>query len=141
MTGAIPRTRQVASLALALCAALSLLLSCSEPEQKGIRSVTQEEIVGSLGTAEAPLVLDVRTKQEFKSGHLPGALWIPVGELADRMEEVRQTSQGREVVVYCERGGRAMRAGQGLLDAGFQQVGHLDGDMAAWRSENRPIER
>lgn len=141
MTRTTPQARRGARLALALGAALSLLLACSAPEQNGIRLVSQDEIVTSLGTAQAPLLLDVRTKQEFKSGHLPDALLIPVGELPDRLEEVRQASGGREVVVYCERGGRALKAGEHLMNAGFQKVGHLDGDMAAWRAGKQPTER
>jgi rhodanese-related sulfurtransferase len=141
MTRTIPQPRRAAGLALALGAALSLLLSCSAPEKNGIRSVSQDEIVASLGTAQVPLLLDVRTKREFNNGHLPDALLIPVGELSERLEEVRQASEGREVVVYCERGARALKAGRDLVSAGFEKVGHLEGDMAAWRTENRPIER
>jgi len=140
MIGTNARTRRGTRLALALSMALSLLPSCDEPQQSSIRSVPQAEIVESLGTGKAAFVVDVRSRQEFNSGHVPGALLIPLTELPARLEEVREASQEREVVVYCERGGRAMKAGQVLLNAGFPKVGHLEGDMALWRSESRSIE-
>jgi rhodanese-related sulfurtransferase len=46
----------------------------------------------------------------------------------------------REVVVYCERGGRAAKAADVLRDAGFT-VRHLTGDMSGWREQGLPVER
>jgi len=47
---------------------------------------------------------------------------------------------GRDVVVYCEAGPRAERAEAALKQAGFEQVYHLVGDMAAWRRNRLPVE-
>jgi len=141
MIGAIQRRRQTARFFLAFYATPALLLACSAPEPGSIRSVSQQEITENLESGQGPLLLDVRTKREFVSGHLPGAQHVPVGELSERVDEIREASQDREVVVYCERGGRALKAGRVLLEAGFPKIGHLQGDMAAWRSQDLPIER
>lgn len=86
------------------------------------------------------LVLDVRTPREYASGHVPGAKNIPVGELPDRLPELRNRDNA-EIVVYCESGRRASRAAATLKDNGFLNVRHLRGDMAQWRNDGLPIEK
>lgn len=76
--------------------------------------------------AEGAMLLDVRTPEEFRSGHLRGAVNIPVQELADRIDEI----DADRVVVYCRSGARSARAAQMLRAAGKEV---LDiGTMARW---------
>jgi len=72
---------------------------------------------------QGALLLDVRTPEEFAQAHVPGAINIPVQELAHRMGELGPKS--RKVVVYCRSGGRSatatvlmQRAGYEVLDIG-----------------------
>jgi len=123
---------------LGLALALLVAVACGPAAPPGIRSVSSQEIVAALGAPDGPLLLDVRTRAEFARGHVPHALLVPVAELPARLDEVRGASAGREVVVYCERGGRAERAARTLIDAGFEAVGHLEGDMSAWRTAGFP---
>jgi phage shock protein E len=88
---------------------------------------------------ENALILDVRTREEFAAGHVPGALNIPHTEVEARLVELGG-DQSRPVVVYCERGGRAEKAESQLASAGFSDLRHLEGDMSAWRASGRPIE-
>jgi len=92
------------------------------------------------GPHEMLVVLDVRTPQEYASGHVPGARNIPVGELSDRIPELRSRDNA-EIVVYCESGRRAGKAASMLKENGFLNIRHLQGDMAQWRSDRLPTER
>lgn len=74
-------------------------------------------------------LLDVRTPAEFASGHLPGALNVPVAELERRISEVG--AKDRPVVVYCRSGSRSRWATSLLKQAGFQAVHDL-GAMSRW---------
>jgi rhodanese-related sulfurtransferase len=74
-------------------------------------------------------LLDVRTADEFGGGHLPGAINIPVQELARRLVEVGPTDG--EVIVYCRSGHRSSLATQLLREHGFTKVHNL-GPMTAW---------
>ena len=74
-------------------------------------------------------LLDVRSVEEFDSGHLDGALNIPVDELEKRLSELEPKGQG--VVVYCRSGMRSARAAKTLAAAGFSEVGDLGG-MSNW---------
>lgn len=77
--------------------------------------------------ADGALLLDVRTPQEFATGHLHGAVNLPVQELALRLNEI---ATGRKVVVYCQSGARSAAAKALLRGAGHEV---LDlGPMPAW---------
>lgn len=78
--------------------------------------------------AQGALLLDVRTPAEFREGHVPQALNLPVQELPQRLHEVGPTE--RPVVVYCRSGGRSALAAQLLARAGYT-VRDI-GPMAAW---------
>ena len=81
--------------------------------------------------AEGALLLDVRSGGEFASHHLPGAVHIPVGELARRMSELGP-DKARPVVVYCASGVRSASAASLLRSAGFGAVHDL-GAMSRWQ--------
>ena len=91
---------------------------------------------GGGGDAEAhrlvtagALLLDVRTQGEFADGHVPGAVNIPVGELAGRLSALGP--KDRAIVVYCHSGGRSARAAGRLKEAGYATV-HDMGPMSRW---------
>jgi rhodanese-related sulfurtransferase len=89
------------------------------------RSVEAKALV-----ANGALLLDVRTREEFASGHVPGATNIPVQELGARLGELKPAKQ--TIVVYCRSGGRSASAASVLRQAGYT-VCDL-GAMSNWRS-------
>jgi rhodanese-related sulfurtransferase len=86
---------------------------------------------------DAPFVLDVRTPEEFVSGHVPGAVNIPYDQVGARLAEV---PKDKEVVLYCRSGRRAVMAGEVLAANGYTRLQHLDGDIVAWQEQQRPVE-
>jgi NADPH-dependent 2,4-dienoyl-CoA reductase/sulfur reductase-like enzyme/rhodanese-related sulfurtransferase len=80
------------------------------------------------------LVLDVRTRAEFATGHLPGALNIPHTELRGRLDEVRTSAVGRPVRVLCAAGLRSYIAHRILGAAGFDSASLSGGNqtLRAW---------
>ncbi len=74
------------------------------------------------------LLLDVRTKQEFESGHVPGATNVPLPQLTSNVAQVGD--KGRPIVVYCASGTRSALATTVLRRAGYQ-VADL-GPMVRW---------
>jgi rhodanese-related sulfurtransferase len=80
-------------------------------------------------------LLDVRTPGEYEVGHIEGALNVPVYELDDKLDEVREFQNGRELVVYCEVGGRTRKAAAMLQAAGFEHVVQYIPGMREWRQE------
>jgi rhodanese-related sulfurtransferase/DNA-binding transcriptional ArsR family regulator len=83
------------------------------------------------------VVLDVRPAHEYRQGHLPGALSIPVGELGERLGEL---PDGATVVAYC-RGGYCVFAHDAvrLLRARGIDAARLAEGMLEWRAAGRPV--
>lgn len=67
------------------------------------------------------LVVDVRSRIEFWTGHLPGAVCIPVGDVVEGLQD-RGVPPGASVVVYCGSGQRSAAAAERLREAGFERV-------------------
>jgi glyoxylase-like metal-dependent hydrolase (beta-lactamase superfamily II) len=79
--------------------------------------------------------LDVREPDEFAAGHIEGAIPIPLGSLAGRIDEV---PRDRPIVVYCGHGERATSAVSQLERAGFASLLNIDGGFDAWREAFAP---
>jgi len=103
-------------------------------------SISGEALAGQLAAGDAPVVLDVRTPEEFAAGHVPGAVNIPYEQLAGRLDELPAGAED-EVVVHCQRGGRAAKAEAVLHDAGYRNVRDLEGHWQAWEAAGLPVER
>ncbi len=75
--------------------------------------------------AQGAVVLDVRTPDEFGTGHLPTATNMPIGTFADHLADVDKLAAGdktKPIVVYCAAGGRAAKAKAQLDAAGYRNV-------------------
>ncbi|MFG3498290.1 ArsR/SmtB family transcription factor [Streptomyces sp. NPDC047928] len=110
--------------------------------EDGAAEVTREELLARMGSGDV-VVLDVRPVEEYVAGHIPGALSIPVAELAGRVGELPEET---EVVVYCrgeycvlahdavrllaEHGRRAIRLNDGMLEWRLAALPVRDGRAA-----------
>lgn len=99
--------------------------------------VSHEELRARVA-AGGVTVLDVRPVEEYRAGHIPGALSIPVAELTDRMGEL---PEGEEIVVYCrgEYCALAYDAVRLLTDRGRRAIRLHDG-MVEWRLADLPVD-
>lgn len=103
-----------------------------------VRQLPSESLALWLDGAEsAPLLLDVRAREEFEVSHLPGARWVPSESLFVRPPE----DSARTIVVYCSVGVRSSAYAQRLLEAGVPNVYNLEGSIFAWANEGRPVYR
>ena len=91
-----------------------------------------EELARKLDEGETVVVLDVREAWEVDLGTLPNTLWIPLDELAARIEEV---PTDREVVCVCHHGVRSAFAARALAAAGHPRVFNLRGGVDRWHRE------
>ncbi len=85
------------------------------------------------GTGRPPVVLDVRTSEEFAAGHLPDAVNIPVDELRSRLAEL---PHDRPLVAYCQVGQRGYLAVRLLREAGYQAM-NLSGGFKTYQLSAR----
>jgi phage shock protein E len=100
-------------------------------------SVTQAERVLKTDTTVA--LLDVRTTEEWQgeTGHLKGALLIPIQELEANLFKLAPY-KNRTIIVYCRTGGRSARAARLLSAKGFA-VFSMEGGITKWNAEHLPV--
>lgn len=85
------------------------------------------------------VVLDVRERDAFEAGHVPGAKWLPRGQLELRVNEAFPDPTVR-ILTCCEFGKISTLAAATLRSLGFMRATALDGGMNAWREGGYPIE-
>jgi rhodanese-related sulfurtransferase len=83
--------------------------------------------------ADGWMLLDVRTEGEWRQAHVPGAVHIPMDQVVARLEEV-----GDRVICLCAVGARSARV-TAYLNAQGREAVNLDGGIAAWAAEGRPL--
>ncbi len=85
------------------------------------------------------IILDVRERDAFQAGHIPGATHLPRGQLELRVNEMLPDPTLR-IVVYCEIGRISTLAAATLRELGFSRATALDGGMKAWREQGKQVE-
>lgn len=88
--------------------------------------ITQAEAKSIIDSGEEHIILDVRTEEEFSSGHIEGAVLIPDYEIADRAE-AELPDKDMLILVYCRSGNRSKRASEVLVSLGYTNVKEFGG--------------
>lgn len=83
-------------------------------------------------------VVDVRTPGEYASGHVPGALNIPLDRLGEALPALREAAGRGEVLVVCASGARSATACAELAAAGVP-VATLTGGTSAWTADRKSV--
>ena len=98
-------------------------------------NLTTEDL-HTISQTSGAYLLDVRGEDEFRAGHIEGAVNIPHTAMAVRVGEV---PSDQPVYVFCARGGRAMHAARVLVQAGHDVHVVSDGGMMQWRELGLPL--
>ncbi len=102
----------------------------------------REETIEDLAAVPGRPLIDVRSPEEFAGGHVPGAVNVPLDDVvADPAQAVgaHRGSDGQEIRVICQSGGRSMKAATTLIAAGIPAVS-VAGGTSAWIEAGRPTE-
>lgn len=91
-----------------------------EESAMGYQQITAEKAKKIMDSGENMVVLDVRTQEEYDSGHIKGAICIPNETILDEPEELPDKMQ--KILVYCRSGNRSKQAAQKLADMGYVNV-------------------
>lgn len=87
------------------------------------------------------LLLDVRTPEEYKKGHIKNSLLVDWKKSEQFAEKAKSLDTSKTVYVYCAAGVRSHAAAEWLRSNGFTHVYELDGGMDKWKEEKKPVER
>ncbi|HET7275290.1 MAG TPA: rhodanese-like domain-containing protein [Longimicrobiaceae bacterium] len=101
-----------------------------------VPQMTVTELEERLRTGDVA-VLDVRGRAEWEAGHLPGVENVPVGLIADNLDDI---PRDRPVVLQCQGGGRSAIAASLLRSRGWTDVANLTGGYSKWVAAGLPVE-
>ena len=114
-------------LLLLVAAGLAIWLVAGRSRAEGSYvSISQEEAKKIMETEENYIILDVRTHEEFQTGHIPGAVCFPLDQVAEKAGEVIP-DQDMLYLVYCRSGRRSKEASQILAQLGYTNIREFGG--------------
>ena len=99
----------------------------------GYEQITQKEAKEIMDSGEEYILIDARTKEEFASGHIEGAILIPEYEIASRAEQ-ELPHKDALILVYCRSGRRSKIASEELVKLGYTNVKEFGG-IIDWQYE------
>jgi rhodanese-related sulfurtransferase len=115
---------------------LAVIVGSTPAHAEEVRSVDVKQ--AQLMKGQGALLLDVREADEYASGHAPGSVLIPLGQLDKRLKEI-EGFQNKPVVLICRSGRRSAAAAEILRKAGFSDARNVDGGMMAWEKAGLPV--
>lgn len=104
-----------------------------EEARQAIPEVSVDEVKNRLERGEKWTLLDVREREEYREGHLDGALSLPRGFLEIRVEEA-VPDKSAPVIAYCAGGIRSLIAARTLKEMGYENVVSMSGGYTAWKN-------
>ena len=122
---------------IASFAALILLAGCSSTGSANTVNLNVSEFSQKI-TEPDVIILDVRTPEEFASGHIEGALNIDFNS-GDFANEITRLNPSETYAIYCRSGNRSGQAASIMHKAGFHDVSNLDGGVIDWTNAGLPL--
>ena len=106
---------------------LLLLTGCGgSGSDSSYQQITQEEAKEMMDTEEV-IILDVREQDEYDSGHIPGAVLLPVGTIDGDTAAAVISEKDSKVLVYCRSGNRSKTASSTLAELGYTNIYEFGG--------------
>lgn len=119
-----------------ICLALFILIlssSCIFLKGEGYKRISMDEAKTLMEKEEGYILLDVRTKGEYESGYIPGAINIPLSDIDEKIISFLP-DKSQMILVYCRSGNRSREASDKLSKLGYSNVLEIGG-INAWKGE------
>ena len=104
-----------------------------------IEEIDSPTAAGLLDGDDPPVFVDVRERDEWEEGHIPGAIHVPRGNLESRIENA-VPDRSRRVVIYCASGNRSAFAAKTLEELGYEEPVSLAGGFVDWKRNGFPTQ-
>ncbi len=101
-------------------------------EASKVNEITPLELKARIDAGDDIFILDVREPHEYDIAKIEGSTLIPLGQVAQRADELDSTA---DIIVHCKMGGRSAKAQQILLEMGFSRVTNLSGGILQWADD------
>jgi len=107
--------------------------------REGKDSVNPSDLLTLISKGVPPVIIDVRSPEEFEAGHVPGARNYPFWTIAVRASEFSELRE-EPIILYCGFGPRATASALALMMRGFRHVRCLSGHWDGWAAAGLPHE-
>lgn len=114
-----------------------LVLLVKVEGSRGGTAISTAQVTHLINKEDAK-VIDIRTREEFRAGHLPDALNIPARDLQKRMSEL-DAYKDTPIILVCKTGTTAGASGSLMAKAGFTKLNKLRGGILEWQGSNLPL--
>lgn len=104
------------------------------------KEVTPEEAAKILKEKKDVVVLDIRTPDEFKGGHIKGATNINFRD-KDFAKKIAELDKSKTYIIHCAAGGRSGRACEQIKGMKFENMLHLKAGFSGWEEKGLPVEK
>jgi len=110
---------------------MGLQINCANQRLRENRDfgISATELQAKLNSPQVPLLIDVRTSDEYYAGHLPGARLFPANDI---FMNVHQLPPEQEIILYCSDGQRSLLVAKHLRAHGFGRVKRLNDGVKVW---------
>ena len=108
-------------------------VGCSNGGSVGYKQISGAEAKALMDSESGYIIIDAREQYEYDEGHIPGAILIPYGEIADRAEKALP-DKDQLILVYCRSGRRSKIAAEELVKLGYTNVKDFGG-IIDWEYE------
>jgi molybdopterin/thiamine biosynthesis adenylyltransferase/rhodanese-related sulfurtransferase len=108
--------------------------------KESIDEVSVEETKERAAADDAPVLVDIRERDEYEQGFIPAAHWIPRGFLELKIEDL-VPERDREIILYCAGGTRSALAARALEELGYDNVASMAGGFRSWKNAGYAFDR
>jgi sulfur-carrier protein adenylyltransferase/sulfurtransferase len=119
-----------------------------EDARRNVAEVAPADAKAEIDSGSVGLILDVREAHEWRKVHIPGAIRIPLDEVAEKADPSLSTAESAltahaqdRIIVYCATGIRSLLGGHALVKLGYADVASLAGGVTQWQKDGFPTER
>lgn len=105
-----------------------------------IKQVNPQQLA-MLVNRENAKVVDVRSKEDFRKGHIVDALHVPMADIKNNQSVALEKLKSIPIIMVCNAGVTSSQAAQLLVAQGFENVHNLKGGMGDWKAANLPISK
>ncbi|MBI3671777.1 rhodanese-like domain-containing protein [Candidatus Azambacteria bacterium] len=98
-----------------------------------------KDVYNELKEGKNIIILDVRTEDEYDSGHIKNSILLPLNHLKEKATEIIQ-NKNAIINTICRSGGRSAMARSVLEDMGYTNVRSIAGGILKWQEQGLPVE-
>jgi rhodanese-related sulfurtransferase len=117
---------------------VALLVSVFKSSLSKVKTLDHQQATLLINKQNAKII-DVRSKDEFKKGHIVDAVNIPLSEIKNNQTSALEKFKASPIIMVCSAGMTSAQAAQLMVKAGFESVYNLKGGMSEWQQSNLPV--